>query len=98
MSDGHYSNDPMGNRHDDAGWPAASDDLIGDAPIAEEVSPFPHPVDSDVDATAERKKMRSERRRLLWKSPSFIVGMVILGVWILCALWPGLIAPWGENQ
>jgi peptide/nickel transport system permease protein len=98
VSDGHYSKDPMRSKPDDAGWPAAAEDLIGDAPIAEEVSPFPHPDDSDVEAATERKKMRSERRRLLWRSPSFIVGLVILGVWILCALWPGLFAPWGENQ
>ena len=98
MSDGHYSKDPMRSDPDDAAWPAAAEDLIGNAPIAEEVSPFPHLEDSAVDAVAERKKMRSERRRLLWRSPSFIVGLAILGVWILCALWPGLIAPWGENE
>ena len=99
MSDGHYSRGPV-PEEPDAGWPGAAEDLVGDAPIAEEVSPFPHPIDSDVDidAVAERKKMRSERRRLLWKSPGFIIGLLIVGLWIVCGLWPGLLAPWGENE
>ena len=99
MSDGHYSRGPA-PEEPDAGWPGASEDLVGDAPIAEGVSPFPHPSeqDIDVDVVAERKKMRAERRRLLWKSPGFIIGVVIVVLWIVCGLWPGLIAPWGENE
>jgi peptide/nickel transport system permease protein len=98
MTDGHYSKGPLPSEPNDADWPGSAEDNVGDAPIAEAVSPFPHPREAEVDLVVERKKMRAERRRLLWKSPGFIVGLIIVVVWIVCGLWPSLIAPWGENE
>ena len=53
---------------------------------------------SGADAAAERKQIRAERRRLLLRNPGFIIGMIIVLFWVLCALFPDLIAPWGENE
>jgi peptide/nickel transport system permease protein len=36
---------------------------------------------------------RRERLRLLYRSPTFIVGCVLFGIWIVCALFGSLIAP-----
>ena len=103
MTDGHFSEGPIGGEPARSEFPAAADDLVvgapGDAPIAPEVSPFATPhEEAEIDVVAERKKMRAERRRLLWKSPGFIVGLIIVGLWILCGFWPSLLAPWGENE
>jgi peptide/nickel transport system permease protein len=54
---------------------------------------------STADATAappvrsEVQTARSERLRLLLRSPRVIVGLVIIAFWIFCALFPGLVAP-----
>ncbi len=44
-------------------------------------------------ATEERRTRRRERRQLLMRKPSFIIGTAILLFWLACALVPGLIAP-----
>jgi peptide/nickel transport system permease protein len=41
----------------------------------------------------EAKIARGERLRLLLRSPAFIIGAVIVGVWVICALFGALIAP-----
>ncbi len=41
----------------------------------------------------EAKIARRERVRLLLRSPTFVVGLVIVGAWVLCALLGTLIAP-----
>ncbi len=65
-------------------------DMHGDAlPVAEE------PV---FDSSAERRKIRAERRALLLKSPAFLAGMFILILWILCGLFPGWFTQWGPNE
>jgi peptide/nickel transport system permease protein len=100
MTDGHYSGGP-GDETVKAEFPAAADDLVIDgpglSPIATEVSPFLSAED-DIDVAAERKKARSERRRLLWRSPGFVFGLVVVGLWIVCGIVPDWIAPWGENE
>lgn len=103
MSDGHYSDGKYTGDEPRDQFPAAAEDSIvgapGEAIIADEVSPF-HALkdDDDIDVVAERKKMRAERRRLLWRSPGFLIGLFIVFLWILCGLLPDLIAPWGENE
>jgi len=103
MTDGHFSEGPVPDENRRQEFPAAAEDLIvgapGDAPIGAEVSPFATPdEEADIDVVAERKQMRAERRRLLWRSPGFVIGLGIVGLWILCGVWPDLIAPWGENE
>jgi peptide/nickel transport system permease protein len=41
----------------------------------------------------EAKIARRERLRLLLRSPAFVLGLVILGFWVVCALFGTLIAP-----
>ena len=44
-------------------------------------------------ARAERDRIRSERLRQLRRNPAFVVGAVILGIWVVCALIGNFIVP-----
>lgn len=48
--------------------------------------------------TTSLKQVRKEIRRVLFTSPAFIIGCLILGFWTLSAIWPDLIAPWGQKD
>lgn len=50
------------------------------------------------DPVAERKKIKAERRALLFKSPAFIAGSLILAFWALCAIAPGLLTTYGQTD
>jgi peptide/nickel transport system permease protein len=54
--------------------------------------PAAEPEADPVDAVAERKQARRERRQLLFRSPGFIVGVTIVGFWVVCGLFPDLFA------
>jgi peptide/nickel transport system permease protein len=41
----------------------------------------------------QAKIARRERLRLLWHSPPFLVGCVLVGIWVVCALFGSFIAP-----
>ena len=43
---------------------------------------------------SERRQARREKLRLLRRKPSFIIGLVIVTIWVLCALFPDLLAPY----
>ncbi len=66
-----------------------------------EMKPTPDDSVEDIDAFIEaaaanlhdRKEARRESWRLLRRRPSFIIGVVIMGFWVVCALVPDLIAP-----
>ncbi|MGB5759159.1 MAG: ABC transporter permease [Acidimicrobiales bacterium] len=51
-----------------------------------------------VTPRSDRKAVRAEQRRQLFRTPSFIIGIIISGFWILCAIAPGLFTKWGEND
>ena len=42
---------------------------------------------------SEARTARSERLRLLLRSPRVGLGLAIIGFWVLCAIFPGQIAP-----
>jgi peptide/nickel transport system permease protein len=44
-------------------------------------------------ARSEARIARSERLRLLLRSPTVIVGAIVIAFWVFCALFPGLVAP-----
>ena len=44
-------------------------------------------------ARSEAKTARSERLRLLLRSPTVVVGSVVVLFWVFCALFPGLVTP-----
>ncbi len=52
-------------------------------------------VDSAAAAPArsEARIARSERLRLLVRTPTVLIGVVVICFWIFCALFPGLVAP-----
>ena len=42
---------------------------------------------------SEARTARSERLRLLFRSPTVVIGTAIIAFWVFCALFPGLVAP-----
>jgi peptide/nickel transport system permease protein len=44
-------------------------------------------------AAAERKKMRSERLALLRRNPAFLIGSVLVSIWVFAALFGELLVP-----
>jgi peptide/nickel transport system permease protein len=48
--------------------------------------------DEDGPMVATRAQVRREQRAVLFKSPGFIIGVVIVGFWVLAALFPGLLS------
>lgn len=68
-----------------------------------EVTPGDDPSQGVVDevttlavaaGVSERKMARKENWRLIRRRPSFIIGMVIVVIWVICALLPNLLAPY----
>lgn len=54
------------------------------------LAPLPAP-----DITpSESRTARSERLRLLLRTPTVVIGVVVVGFWIFCALFPDLVAPY----
>ncbi len=64
---------------------AAGDDVIGEA--------GPGTI-APLDMRAERRQAARERRRLLLRRPGFIVGVIILAFWIVCAVAGDRITPY----
>ncbi len=64
--------------------------LVADATAGEHTVSFVPPTD--------RNTIKKEQRAELFRTPSFIIGMVITGFWVICAIVPGLLARWGENE
>jgi peptide/nickel transport system permease protein len=52
-------------------------------------------------AGSEGRTARAERVRLLLRSPTVLFGTIVVGFWVFCALFPGLVAPYNpifDNQ
>jgi len=49
-------------------------------------------------ATATRSQVRREQRRLLLRSPAFIIGSLIVGFWVLSSFFPDLLSLWGPKE
>ncbi|HEX3256561.1 MAG TPA: hypothetical protein VHQ96_12290, partial [Gaiellaceae bacterium] len=56
--------------------------------IDEQAAPIAIPLRPD-----ETKVERNERLRLLVRSPTFLIGCVLVGLWVACAIFGNLIAP-----
>lgn len=59
------------------------------------------PEPAPASARSESRAARSERLRLLLRTPTVLVGVVVIGFWVFCALFPGLVAPYDpifDNQ
>ena len=59
------------------------------------------PVPPAAPARSEARTARTERLRLLLRSPTILIGTVVIAFWIFCALFPGLVCPYNpifDNQ
>jgi peptide/nickel transport system permease protein len=45
-------------------------------------------------ARSEASAARSERLRLLLRSPTVVIGVIVIGFWVFCGLFPGLVCPY----
>ncbi len=52
----------------------------------------PAAVEPEIDRAAERRQARRERLRLLYRSPAFVIGTLIVAFWIFCGLFADVIA------
>jgi peptide/nickel transport system permease protein len=43
---------------------------------------------------SEARSARSERIRMLLRSPAVVIGLIVVGFWIFCALFPGIVCPY----
>ena len=56
-------------------------------------------VEAAADATQKTAdQVKKEQRRLLFRTPGFIIGCLVLGFWILATIWPDLLAQWGPKD
>lgn len=53
---------------------------------------------SPAAAAATRSQVRREQRRVLFRSPAFIIGNLIVGFWVLASLFPDLLAIWDPKE
>jgi peptide/nickel transport system permease protein len=61
----------------------------------------PEPTPAQASTKSEAGTARSERLRLLLRTPTVLVGVVVLLFWVFCALFPGLVCPYDpifDNQ
>lgn len=61
----------------------------------------PSPTGTPAPARSEARTARSERLRLLLHTPTVLVGVLVIGFWVFCAIFTGLVAPYNpifDNQ
>jgi peptide/nickel transport system permease protein len=68
----------------------------GIADAAKEV--HPHEPVKIVPAGEGKKQIRKEQFRVLYRSPGFIVGVLIVGFWILASLLPGILTTFDPKE
>lgn len=61
-------------------------------------TPVPTAPTAAKPSTATRSQVRREQRALLFKSPAFIIGSLIVGFWLLASLFPDLLAQWDPKE
>ena len=61
----------------------------------------PTPTPTPAAGRSEARAARSERLRLLLRTPTVLIGAVVIGVWVFCAIFTGLVTPYDpifDNQ
>jgi peptide/nickel transport system permease protein len=58
------------------------------------VSALDAPAPAPAPAPSEARTARSERLRLLARSPTVLIGVAVVAFWVVCALFPGQVAPY----
>ena len=54
--------------------------------------------EAEIQAAGIRKQIRREQRRVLFRSPGFVFGMIVIVFWVFAALLPGLLTEWGPKD
>jgi peptide/nickel transport system permease protein len=52
----------------------------------------------DAIVVTTRKQIRKEQRKVLFTSPGFIIGVIIVGFWLVSAIAPGLLTSYGPKE
>ncbi len=76
--------------------PSANDPSASTTPTSPAASAQAPPTSNE--GKASRNQIRREQRRVLFRSPAFIVGCLIVGFWILAAVFPSLLTTFGEKD
>ena len=53
---------------------------------------------STQDTLSTLDQVRKEQRSVLFRSPGFIIGVLVLAFWVLAAIWPDLLSVWGPKD
>ena len=72
-----------------------SDDIHDDLEGTSEVDAVD---EAEIQAAGIRKQIRREQRRVLFRSPGFVFGMIVIVFWVFAALLPGLLTEWGPKD
>lgn len=78
-----------------------SDDTVETPESAESVADATPPAAAPKETSAPVatiKQIRKEQRRVLFRSPGFIIGVLIVGFWLLSAIAPGLLTSYGPKE
>lgn len=76
--------------------PSANEPSAGTTPTSPAQAAQSPPVSSG--GKAERGQIRREQRKLLLSSPAFIIGSLIVGFWILAAVFPTVLTTFGPKE
>ncbi len=92
-----WRGDPDIEEDDDQGYVEVTTANVGDN-LASATAHAGHHEALAHSAAAERKQVRKERRQLLLRSPGFLFGAGVLCFWVFCAIFPGLLTKYGDNE
>jgi peptide/nickel transport system permease protein len=58
------------------------------------VTSLASPAPAPGSTRSEQRVARSERLRLLLRSPTVLIGAIVVAFWVFCAMFPGLVTPY----
>lgn len=74
------------------------DDLVDDVEAANVAGRAKLPPVEVDDGAGTRKQIRKEQFRVLYRSPGFIIGMLIVAFWVFSGTFPGVLTEWGPKE
>jgi peptide/nickel transport system permease protein len=70
---------------------------VGETTDAADAPPAPAPAKVEAPGSG-RKQIQREQRQVLFRSPGFLVGCLIVGFWVLAAFFPSLLSSAGPKE
>ena len=71
---------------------------IDGEPEVDPAANAPVPDSEGAAPSATRKQVRREQFRVLFRSPGFVIGVLIVGFWVFAAVFPGLLTTIGPKE